>query len=59
MALPSTAIDSMSSALSPTDRTRRRVALALRALVLFVFGVFFVVPLAWLVLAATKTDPSS
>ena len=56
MALPSAAIDSMSSALSPTDRARRRVGLALRALVLFVFGVFFVVPLAWLVLAATKTD---
>ncbi len=33
----------MSSALSPTDRARRRVALALRAVVLFVFGVFFVV----------------
>ncbi len=46
----------MSSALSPTDRARRRVAHALRAVVLFVFGVFFVVPLAWLVLAATKTD---
>jgi len=46
----------MSSALSPPDRARRRVALALRAVVLFVFGVFFVVPLAWLVLAATKTD---
>ena len=56
MAVPSTAIDSMSSALSPTDRARRRVALALRAVVLLVFGVFFVVPLAWLVLAATKTD---
>ncbi len=34
----------------------RRVALAARALVLLAFGAFFVVPLAWLVLAPTKTD---
>ena len=34
----------------------RRTALALRMVVLLAFGVFFVVPLAWLVLAPTKTD---
>lgn len=37
-------------------RVRRRAALTLRALVLFGFAVFFVVPLIWLVLAPTKTD---
>ena len=46
----------MNSALTHTDRARRRVMLALRAAVLFGFAVFFVVPLAWLVLAPTKTD---
>jgi multiple sugar transport system permease protein len=34
---------------------RRRAALAVRAVVLLAFAVFFVVPLAWLVLAPTKT----
>ena len=34
-----------------------RLWLAMRAIVLFAFGVFFVVPLAWLALAPTKTDP--
>jgi multiple sugar transport system permease protein len=34
----------------------RRAALAARAAVLLAFAVFFVVPLAWLVLAPTKTD---
>jgi multiple sugar transport system permease protein len=33
-----------------------RPALAVRAVVLLVFALFFVVPLAWLVLAPTKTD---
>jgi multiple sugar transport system permease protein len=37
-------------------RVRRRAALAARAVVLFAFAVFFVVPLAWLVLAPTRTD---
>src|SRR2546423_1076046 len=37
-------------------RPRRRAALALRAAVLGAFGVFFAVPLVWLVLAPTKTD---
>ena len=37
-----------------TDRVRRRAALALRALVLFGFAVFFAVPLVWLVLAADE-----
>jgi multiple sugar transport system permease protein len=35
---------------------RNRAALTLRALVLFGCAIFFVVPLAWLVLAPTKTD---
>lgn len=35
---------------------RRRAALALRAVALLAFAVFFVVPLAWLVLAPTKSD---
>jgi multiple sugar transport system permease protein len=35
---------------------RHRVALAVRATVLLAFAAFFVVPLAWLVLAPTKTD---
>ena len=35
---------------------RLRAALALRAGVLLAFAVFFVAPLAWLVLAPTKTD---
>jgi multiple sugar transport system permease protein len=34
----------------------RRTALAVRMIVLLAFAVFFVVPLAWLVLAPTKTD---
>ena len=34
----------------------RRASLAVRMVVLLTFGVFFVVPLAWLVLAPTKTD---
>jgi multiple sugar transport system permease protein len=34
----------------------RRAALAVRGVVLLAFGVFFVVPLVWLVLAPTKTD---
>ena len=38
------------------DGARRRAALAVRAAVLLAFAVFFVVPLAWLVLAPTKTD---
>jgi multiple sugar transport system permease protein len=37
-------------------QTARRLALAVRTLVLLAFGLFFVVPLAWLVLAPTKTD---
>jgi multiple sugar transport system permease protein len=36
-------------------RPRRRAALALRAAVLGAFGLFFAVPLVWLVLAPTKT----
>ncbi len=41
-----------------TDRhdARRRAAVGVRAAVLLAFAVFFVVPLAWLVLAPTKTD---
>ena len=35
---------------------RRRVALTVRAAVLLAFAVFFVVPVAWLVLAPTRTD---
>jgi len=35
---------------------RLRAALAVRGVVLLTFAVFFVVPLAWLVLAPTKTD---
>ena len=34
----------------------RLAALAARALMLLLFGIFFVVPLLWLVLAPTKTD---
>jgi multiple sugar transport system permease protein len=37
-------------------RLRRRSALAARAVVLFGFAVFFVVPLVWLLLAPTKTE---
>jgi multiple sugar transport system permease protein len=37
-------------------RNGRRAALAARAVVLLAFAVFFVIPLAWLVLAPTKTD---
>jgi multiple sugar transport system permease protein len=36
--------------------TRSRAGLAVRAVVLLAFGVFFGLPLAWLVLAPTKTD---
>jgi multiple sugar transport system permease protein len=35
---------------------RPRAGLAIRAIVLAAFGVFFAVPLVWLVLAPTKTD---
>ena len=38
------------------DIAGRRAALAVRMIVLLAFGMFFVVPLAWLVLAPTKTD---
>ena len=38
------------------DGAGRRAALAVRMVVLLAFAVFFVVPLAWLVLAPTKTD---
>ena len=44
------------SVLPYRDSARRRAALAVRAAVLLAFAVFFVVPLAWLVLAPTKTD---
>ena len=37
-------------------RLRRHAALAVRGVVLLAFAAFFVVPLAWLVLAPTKTD---
>jgi multiple sugar transport system permease protein len=37
-------------------RLRTALALAIRGVVLVAFAVFFVVPLAWLVLAPTKTD---
>ena len=46
----------MTSAAPHSQSARRRAALALRAVVLVVFAVFFVVPLVWLVLAPTKTD---
>ena len=46
----------MTSVLPPEHSAGRRGALALRHLVLLAFAVFFVVPLAWLVLAPTKTD---
>ena len=39
------------------DSATRRAAVAVRMVVLLAFGAFFVVPLAWLVLAPTKTDP--
>ncbi len=38
------------------EAARHRAALSARAVVLAAFGAFFVVPLAWLVLAPTKTD---
>ena len=38
------------------SRAWRDIAWALRAVVLLAFALFFVVPLAWLVLAPTKTD---
>jgi multiple sugar transport system permease protein len=41
---------------SRTEAVGRRAGLAVRAAVLLAFAVFFVVPLAWLVLAPTKTD---
>jgi multiple sugar transport system permease protein len=45
------------TSVSPHRRgARHRAALAIRAVVLLAFAVFFVVPLAWLVLAPTKTD---
>ena len=46
----------MTSALPHRHRAHHRAALAIRAMVLLVFAAFFVVPLAWLVLAPTKTD---
>ena len=39
------------------DSATRRAAVAVRMVVLLAFGAFFVVPLAWVVLAPTKTDP--
>jgi multiple sugar transport system permease protein len=39
-----------------TDTRRRAVAGPLQALVLLLFAVFFVLPVLWLLLAATKTD---
>ncbi len=41
-----------------SERARRQGGLALRALVLLAFLVFFAVPLLWLVLAPTRTDYS-
>jgi multiple sugar transport system permease protein len=38
------------------DNAGRRAALGVRIVVLLAFAIFFVVPLAWLVLAPTKTD---
>ena len=46
----------MTPAPTQSHRFRRRAGLAVRALVLFAFATFFVVPLVWLVLAPTKTD---
>jgi multiple sugar transport system permease protein len=45
----------MTHVAQPSDDASRRVGLAVRMMVLLAFGVFFVVPLAWLVLAPTKT----
>ena len=46
----------MKSVLPHPHSAVSRAALALRAVVLIGFAVFFVVPLVWLVLAPTKTD---
>src|SRR2546423_925663 len=46
----------MTTVLPHRHRARRRAALGERAVVLVAFAAFFVVPLAWLVLAPTKTD---
>ena len=46
----------MASTSPHRHRAGQRAVLAVRAVVLLVFAVFFVVPLAWLVLAPTKTD---
>ncbi len=46
----------MTSIIPHRHSGRRRAALGVRALVLLVFALFFVVPLIWLVLAPTKTD---
>jgi multiple sugar transport system permease protein len=46
----------MKSAVPHRQSARSHAALALRTVVLVVFAGFFVVPLAWLVLAPTKTD---
>jgi len=51
-----TANDRMASTSPHRHRAGQRAVLAVRAVVLLVFAVFFVVPLAWLVLAPTKTD---
>jgi multiple sugar transport system permease protein len=40
----------------PSRPARRRLPNPLSALVLALFGIFFVLPVLWLVLAATKTD---
>src|SRR3954470_2757166 len=46
----------MRSSLRHRHSARHGAALTVRGLVLLAFAVFFVVPLAWLVLATTKTD---
>ena len=46
----------MTSVLPDRRRSPWRAALAVRAVVLLAFALFFVVPLVWLVLAPTKTD---
>ena len=46
----------MTAVVPNSHRVRRRAWLVIRAVVLLAFGVFFVVPLVWLVLAPTKTD---
>ena len=46
----------MTSLASRRHSVRLHAALAVRGMVLLAFAAFFVVPLAWLVLAPTKTD---